>query len=83
MSKNYGVAEWLRTTEFTDDEIILTDYNSVSKFQYNNIKAIVEKSNLVFIIFNGSFAIRLYKDAFVEGSSWEDCKEKINSIKNN
>ena len=85
LSKTYGVSEWLRTTEFTDEEIILfdhtsvSDFNSVSKFKYDNIKKIVERNKFVMIFFNSNLSIRLYKDAFVE-SSWEECKEKINSM---
>ena len=45
LSKTYGVTEWIRTTEFTDEEIVLSDYNSVTKFRYDNIKKIKEESN--------------------------------------
>jgi len=78
-STTYGVSEWIRTTEFLDDEIVLTDHTSVSKFQYSNIKTIKEKGNVVMIFMNNNIALRLYKDAFVEGS-WEECKEKINAM---
>ncbi len=79
LSKTYGVSEWTRTTEFADDEIIITDHTSVTRFKYDNIKKIKDKNNVVMIFFNNNLAIRLYKDAFVEGS-WEECKEKIDSI---
>ncbi len=75
-STTYGVTEWMRTTEFLDDEIVLTDHTSVSKFQYRVIQKIKEKDNVVLIIMNHNMALRLYKDAFVEGS-WEACKERI------
>jgi len=78
-STTYGVSEWIRTTEFLDDEIIITDHTSVSKLKYSNIKTIKEKNNVVIIFMNNNMAIRLYKDAFVEGS-WEKCKEKINTM---
>ena len=79
LAKTYGTSEWLRTIEFTDDEIISTDHNSVVKFQYTGIKKIKETKNSVLIIFNTNLGIRLYKDAFVEGS-WEECKAKIYSL---
>ena len=41
---------------------------------------IKEKNNGVIIFLNHNTAIRLYKDAFVEGS-WEECKEKINAMR--
>ena len=77
-ARTYGVSEWIRTTEFTEDEIIFTDHTSVNRFKYSNIKKIKEKNNVVMIFFNTNFAIRLYKDAFVDGS-WEECKELLNS----
>ena len=78
-STTYGVNEWMRTTEFLEDEIVLTDHTSVSKLKYTNIKKIKEKNNIVVIFMNNNMALRLYKDAFVEGS-WEECKDKINSM---
>jgi hypothetical protein len=79
LSKTYGVTEWIRTTEFNDDEIVLTDHNSVCKFKYENIKRINEKGNSVIIYFNDNLSARLYKDAFVDGT-WEECKAKINAL---
>lgn len=72
----YGVTEWMRTTEFLDDEIVMTDHTSVSKLKYSNIQKIKEKNNLVIIFMNGNAALRLYKNAFIEGS-WEVCKKMI------
>ncbi len=79
LSKTYGVSEWIRATEFTDDEIVFFDHTSVTRFKYENIKKIKDKNNIVFIYFNHNMALRLYKDAFVEGS-WEECKNKIDSM---
>ena len=75
-STTYGVTEWIRTTEFLDDEIVLTDHTSVSKFKYSNIQKIKEKNNVVMIFMNNNMALRLYKDSFVEGS-WDECKQMI------
>lgn len=81
MSKTYGVSEWIRSTEFTDDEIIISDHTSITRLRYDNIKKIKDKDNDVLIIFNNNLGLRLYKDAFVEGT-WDECMEKINSIIN-
>ena len=78
LSKTYGVSEWIRTIEFTDEEIILSDHTSTSRLKYENIKKIEEKNNIINVFFNNNLCLRLYKDAFVEGS-WEECKAKINS----
>jgi len=32
-STTYGVTEWMRTTEFLDDEIVMMDNTTVSKFK--------------------------------------------------
>ena len=77
-AKTYGVDEWLRTIDFLEDEIVLTDHTTVNKLQYHNIKKVIEKGNVVLILMNDNIAFRLYKDAFVEGS-WEECKELLNS----
>jgi hypothetical protein len=75
-STTYGVAEWIRTTEFLDDEIVVTDHTTVNRLKYSNIKKIKEKGNVVMILLNNNMALRLYKDAFVLGS-WEECKKLI------
>ncbi len=72
-STTYGVSEWTRTTEFLEEEIVVTDHTSVSKFKYSNIEKINEKDNLVLIFMKNNMGLRLYKDAFVEGS-WQECK---------
>ena len=75
-STTYGVTEWMRTTEFLDNEIVLTDHTSVSKFKYSNIQKTKEKNNVVMLFMNNNMALRLYKDAFVEGS-WEECRKML------
>ena len=77
-AKTYGVDEWLRTIEFTENEIVLTDHTTINKLQYCNIKKVIEKGNVILILLNDNIAFRLYKDAFVEGS-WEECKKLLNS----
>ena len=79
LSKAYGKNEWVRTTNFADDEIIVVDHTSITKFRYENIKKIKENNTVIIIFFNNRLAIRLYKDTFIEGS-WEECKQKINSM---
>lgn len=76
LSTTYGVTGWICTTEFLDDEIILTDHTTVGRFKYSNIQGIKENNNVVLVFMNNNMALRLYKDAFVEGS-WEECKKLI------
>ena len=75
-SKIYGVTEWIRSVDFGDDEITVTDHNSVYKYRYTDIKRIKEKNESVIIFFKFNLVIKLYKDAFVTGS-WEECKRMI------
>ena len=73
VSKAYGVTEWTRITEFTDEEIVLSDHNSITRFKYENIKRIKDAGESVIIVFNQNLSIRFLKNTFVEGS-WEECK---------
>lgn len=75
-SKNYCAKKWQRVIEFTEDEIIVDDQYSVSKFEYSTIKRVKEKRKMVIIFLKSGFEIRLYKNAFAEGS-WEECKKMI------
>ena len=78
LSKTFGVPEWTRTIEFTEEEIILTDHTSLTRFQYHNVKEIIEKESLILLVMNNRLVLPLYKNAFVE-SNWETCKERIAS----
>ena len=78
-SRLYGVSEWTRTTEFTDSEISVTDHTSAStKIRYENLKKVKEYGNEVILFFKDNMAIRIYKDAFTEGS-WEECRSLLQS----
>ena len=68
-AKTYGVDEWQRIIEFTDDEIVIND---------QNMRKIIDKGNVVFIVLNNNIAMRFYKDTFTEGT-WEDCKTMLES----
>lgn len=72
LSGVYGRAEWTRSVEFLADEIVLTDHTAVSRVSYSGIRAIRERGRAVMIFFQNNTAIRIYKDAFTEGS-WEEC----------
>ncbi len=76
LRKNYSVKEWQRVTEFTEDEIIVTDYKSIFKYQYRTIRRVKERGNVVHIFLKSGTEIIIHKDAFVKGS-WEKCKSLI------
>ena len=73
LAKTYGVSEWQSVTEFTEDEIILSDHTTVIKFRYDSIKCLREKKNLITIGLDSHVLIFLFKDAFVD-TTWEECK---------
>ena len=74
--KNYSVKEWQRVTEFTEDEIIVTDHKSIFKYQYRTIRRVKERGNVVYIFLKSGTEIIIHKDAFVSGS-WDECKKLI------
>lgn len=77
----YGSEEWLRSIEFLDDEIKVKDASSVTVLKYDGITRIKEKNNTVLIVFGkSSIALRVYKDAFSNGS-WEECKALLDTKK--
>ncbi len=75
-SKNYCAKRWQRVIKLTENEIIVDDKYAVLKFEYSTIKRVKEKRNMVIIFLKSGFEIRLYKNAFVNGS-WEACKKII------
>ena len=54
LAKTYGVDEWQRSIEFTDDDILLNDHNSVSRFRYESIRKIKDEGKIVIIVLNTS-----------------------------
>lgn len=80
LSKTYGVAEWIRTIDFLDNEIILKDHTSKLPLQYSNICKIKEKADMALIHFNNKMIVIVYKESFVDGS-WDECKALIESKK--
>lgn len=71
--RSYGVREWRRSYVFLDTEIVCTDHTTVAHIRYESIQKIQENGNVVFLLLDTNGGIRLYKDAFTEGS-WEECK---------
>ena len=75
LSSTFNATEWVQTVEFCEDKIKVSLHNSTGEYDYRQIKKIIERGNSGIIVFKNG-ALRLYKDAFVEGS-WEECKEKL------
>ena len=79
LAAQHRVPEWTRTFVFGEEEILLTDHKATIKIKYTDIKRVKEKGNTVLLILGGNLLMRIYKDAFTEGT-WEECKEKLASI---
>ena len=75
-----GFTEWTITVEFAENEIIYFLPGSVNKIQYRNFQRYKETDGKVLIFFKDGSLVRIYKDAFVEGS-WEECKAMLDSLK--
>ena len=76
LSKSYGMSKWQRSTEFLDNEVKLSENSSSVSFKYSQIKKLKEKGKLVMLFLDNGLAVRIYKDAFVDGS-WEECKKLL------
>ena len=75
LSNRFNSTEWVQTVEFCEDKIKVSLHNSTGEYSYSQIKKIVERKKQAFIIFKNG-VLRLYKNAFIEGS-WEECKQKL------
>ncbi len=80
MAKTYGEENWLRTIDFGEDCITLSEGTISAKYQYKDIMQIREKGNAVWLTARNRTVLRLYKDAFVD-SSWEECEALLNDRK--
>lgn len=80
MAQAYGTQDWVRRITFEEDGISLTEGNFSYKYAYTVIKEIREKGNKIWLFAANKTVLRLYRDAFVEGSSWEECKVRIDEM---
>lgn len=74
--KTYGQVNWTRTIEFFEGKIYLEEGNIKMDLLYSNIVKTIEKDDNMAIYFNNKTLIRVYKNAFVDGS-FEQCKELV------
>ncbi len=74
LAKSYNCENWVRTIEFQDDKIVLSEESCSMTFAYNSVVRLMDKDNKIWIYFNNKTCIRMYKDAFVTGD-WESCKD--------
>lgn len=77
LAQAYGTQDWVRRIAFEEDGISLTEGNFSYKYAYADIKEIREKENKIWLFAANKTVLRLYKDAFVEGTDWEECKVRI------
>lgn len=80
MAKIYGEENWTRTITFGDENITLSEGTISAAFEYKDIMSIREKDNSVWLNARNRTVLRLYKDAFVDGS-WDECKELLHARK--
>ena len=76
LADTYGVAEWIRSVELTDEDITMVDHTSVNKLRYDNLKRIIDGDRIVILMFNNNITLRIYKDKFTQGT-WQECKEML------
>lgn len=78
----YGKPSWVRTIRFEDNEIIIKEEKTETKYNYSDILEIVEKDENIYLKLQAKMVIRLYKSKFID-CTWEECKEKILSNNSN
>ncbi len=76
LTRFYGKNSWVRTICFEENEIIVKDEKTETKYNYSDILEIVEKDENIYLKLQAKTVIRLYKSKFVD-CTWEDCKTKI------
>lgn len=77
MAQAYGMHDWVRRIAFEEDGISLTEGNFSYKYTYADIKEVCEKENKIWLYAANKTVLRLYREAFVEGTNWEECKARI------
>ena len=77
LAQAYGTQDWVRKIAFEKDGISLTEGNFSYKYAYADIKEVREEGNKIWLYAANKTVLRLYRDAFVEGTDWEECKARI------
>ena len=80
IAKLYGEADWLRTIEFTEDGILLSESTTNVTYSYGDIQGLSEKDGNVRVKLGRKGTIRLYKDSFTD-CTWEECVEFIDTMR--
>ena len=79
MQRKYGEKSWLRTVEFTEEGIRLSEGDVELVLDYAEITDIWEKPDRILLVLEGRTVIRLYRDSFVD-TDWETCKAYIEQM---
>ena len=73
LSQRYGAKEWWQTVSFKEDGLHLTVSNQSATIPYSHVAQIKEEEESAFLFFQNNSSLRLYKNAFTEGS-WDACR---------
>ena len=74
--QTYGKKSCILTICFEDNEIVIKEEKTETKYNYSDILRIVEKDEIVYLRLQAKKVMRLYKSKFIDGT-WGECKEKI------
>lgn len=80
LAQAYGTQDWVRRITFEEDGISLTEGNFSYKYAYADIKEVREKGNKIWLFAANKTVLRLYRDAFVEGTDWGECKARLDEM---
>ena len=73
LSQKYGAKEWWQTVSFEEGGLHLTVSNQSATIPYSHVAQVKEEEESAFLFFQNKSSLRLYKNAFMEGS-WEECR---------
>ena len=73
LSKQYGAESWWQTVSFESDGLHMTVGTQSAKIPYSHVASVKEEKESAFLFFQNGSTVRLYKNAFTEGT-WEECR---------
>lgn len=72
----YKKDSWMRRMILDEEKIGLSEGRLFLTYEYKHLKKIRHKGNKIWLHFQDGTVLRMYKDAFVEGS-WEECRQLV------
>lgn len=72
----YGKEGWKRRIILDEENIGLSEGRLLLTYDYKDITKVRDKNNKIWLYFQDGTVLRMYKDAFTQGS-WEECNQLL------